>query len=373
VSYNGIKYLTAPTISTQEEGDTYWNAIDHTLDMYTGLGGVVVQLGQELLLLVYVPANAAEAISDGWPVSLDGSSGLRPIGYRTDVTVSTSCRCFMGIATMNIPKGTHGFVAMRGLVRGINTSSFEEGDRLWVSNVAPYLTVTEPTTGYRVLAGMVLTKSAQGLVFSSPRSFELTGEMVTALKEDGTLLPQKITYANVYYKDQDTSLVGINPAGPAAAPTTDPNGEGWLFAGVATDNVAVLSRQINHDCKQGTINIVPHIHWRKTTAASGNVTWRLEAKYAAVGGDFGAYTQVGTDVSTPIAATVDNNTATRHLITSFGAMSLTVGLSTMIYFKLTRVASNTGTDTYNADALAMSFDFHYPVDSPGSASEYSKT
>ena len=131
--------------------------------------------------------------------------------------------------------------------------------------------------------------------------------------------------------------------------------------------------QINHDCQQGAnVVIKPHIHWRKTTAAAGNVDWRLEYKYAPVGGDFGAYVQLGTDKNTPIPATVDNNTATRHLITSFGDLTLTVGLSTMVYFKLTRVASDTVNDTYNGNALAMSFDYHYPVDSPGSAQEYVK-
>lgn len=175
-----------------------------------------------------------------------------------------------------------------------------------------------------------------------------------------------------HYRDEQIALAGVNPVGPATAPTEDPNGEGWLFSGGSTDNVAVLVRQINHDCQQGTVTIVPHIHWRKTTAASGDVVWRLEYKLAAVGGDFGNFVQVGTDKKTPIAATTDNSTATRHLITSFGDLSVTVGLSTMIVFKLTRMASDTVNDTYGADALAISFDFHYPVDSPGSRGEYSK-
>jgi hypothetical protein len=62
----------------------------------------------------------------------------------------------------------------------------------------------------------------------------------------------------------------------------------------------------------------------------------------------------------------------RHLITSFGPLIIPVSLSTKIYFKLTRVASDTVNDTYGADAMAMSFDYHYPADSPGSYEEYSK-
>lgn len=179
--------------------------------------------------------------------------------------------------------------------------------------------------------------------------------------------------ADYYWKDEQISLNGVNPTGPAAAPTADPAGEGWLFAGTSTDNAGVMGRQINHDCVQGEhVVIMPHVHWRKTTDAAGDVVWRLEYKYAKPGGDFGAYIQLGSDQKTPVTALVDNNTAARHLITAFGQLSLSVHLSTKIYFRLTRVASDTVNDTYAADALAMSFDYHYPADSPGSLSEYQK-
>ena len=180
-------------------------------------------------------------------------------------------------------------------------------------------------------------------------------------------------YNYPYWRDEMIALSGINPVGPETAPTADPNGEGFLFAGVSTDNVAVLGMQINHDCAQGlAVPIVPHLHWRKTTAAAGNVGWKLEYKYAAPGGDFGEWAQLGAVQYTPVSATVDNDTATRHLITSFGDLLMPVSLSTKIYFKLTRVASDTVGDTYGADALAMSFDYHYPADSPGSYEEYEK-
>jgi len=169
-----------------------------------------------------------------------------------------------------------------------------------------------------------------------------------------------------YFKDDVNILAGINPVGLAQAPTIDPAGEGWLFAGGSIDNVAVIVCQINHDATQGVRNLNPHIHWRKTSNAVGNVTWRLEAKSAPRGGDFGPYVQVGLDVSVPIDTTIDNNTAARSLVTDFGLLELNVALSSLVVFKLTRVASSTDSDTYAADALAISFDYHYEVDSLGS-------
>lgn len=355
------------------EGQVWWNATDKTLNVQ--LNGMTLQVGQEHVIRIV--NKTGSQINNGTLVSVPESSsavGDRPKGEPLDVTSLSSCRCFLGTATEDIANNAEGFVTRFGLVRGLQLGSYTAGDRLWGVGSAGAFTNVEPTSGRKVLAGMVLrANDGSGIMLSNPHSFELTAEMSNTLKEDGSIETPAITYTGPYYKDQIISLVGINPAGPATAPTLDPNGEGFLFGGGTTDNVAVLGVQINHDCLQGAVTIYPHVHWRKTTAAAGNVTWRLEAKSAAVGGDFGAFAQVGTDVSTPIGATIDNNTAERHLITSFGSLSLTVGLSTMLVFRLTRVASNTGTDTYNADVLAMSFDFHYPVDTPGSVSQYSKT
>jgi hypothetical protein len=39
-------------------------------------------------------------------------------------------------------------------------------------------------------------------------------------------------YNYPYWRDEMIALNGINPVGPATAPTADPNGEGFLYAGV---------------------------------------------------------------------------------------------------------------------------------------------
>lgn len=186
---------------------------------------------------------------------------------------------------------------------------------------------------------------------------EVTGEIWDNIKD----------YLENFYKDEMMDLAGVNPVGPATDPTADPSGEGWLFANNAT-NVAVLGRQINHDCVQGVTTIFPHVHWRKTTDAAGDVFWRLEYKYADVGGDFTDWAELST-VSQPVPATVDNDTQIRHLLSSFGGLTLDVGLSTKLYFRLSRVPGE-ALDTYGAAALAMSFDYHYPLRAPGSLEQY---
>lgn len=151
-----------------------WNSGDHTFDIQTGLGGVVLQVGQEDLLIAY--NNTGVAIPDFTPVSLDGSSGTRPLIYVTDFTNATAVRCFIGVTTMAIPHGEHGFVNRGGFVRDVDTNSYNESDRLWGAGTG-LKTSTEPTSGYKVLLGMVIKKSAgNGIFYSNPRVFQTAND-----------------------------------------------------------------------------------------------------------------------------------------------------------------------------------------------------
>jgi hypothetical protein len=174
-----------------------------------------------------------------------------------------------------------------------------------------------------------------------------------------------LTYMDTYWNDVQGVLAGVNPVGPAAPPQGDTAGEGWLYDGNSTE-LAVITVQTPHDMLPGS-DIYPHVHWRKTTDAAGDVLWHCDARAATPGGDFGAYAEVG-ESSTPVAGTVDNDTAARHLVTSFGVLSMTgASVSTIVHFKLSRLG---GTDSYGADALALSFDCHYQIAAPGTANQF---
>lgn len=178
---------------------------------------------------------------------------------------------------------------------------------------------------------------------------------------------------NINHDDQWEDLrfpaSGINPTGPTSPATVDTTYGGLLFAGVTTNNMIAFQVQMPHGWKEGS-TIKPHVHWQKTTSASGNVRWLLSYRHAALGSvmdnswsTLAAYTPVQTDT----------NTAGQHLLTPLGDITMTgKKVSHMMLCLLERTPADAN-DTYNnADARLLEIDFHYQVDANGSRALYEK-
>lgn len=161
---------------------------------------------------------------------------------------------------------------------------------------------------------------------------------------------------------------GINPPGQASDPDLDTTNGTWLFAASGTE-VIFLIAQMPHAWKAGS-EVKPHVHWYKTTSASGDVMWQLEYKKIAIGETMDASF---TAVTSSTSAITDNDTAEEHLLTPFSAIDMSdMGISDMLVMKLSRLGSDAA-DTYGADAALLEFDIHYQIDARGSAREYIKS
>lgn len=174
-----------------------------------------------------------------------------------------------------------------------------------------------------------------------------------------------------YWDDLRAPATSINAPGGASDPDWDSSLPGWLFDGVATTETLEFVLQLPHGWKEGTI-LYPHVHWTKTTSASGNVKWLLDYKWAPVGE---VIDTSWTSISAYTAASIstDNNTANQHLITSISSIDgAGKQISDMLILKLTRDPTETE-DTYAADARMLEFDIHYEIDTPGSYKEFYKS
>lgn len=172
------------------------------------------------------------------------------------------------------------------------------------------------------------------------------------------------------YDDLRFPATAINPAGPASAPQADTSIPGLLFDASQTEVVHMIA-QMPHAWATGT-DLNPHLHWQKTTSASGNVLWRFEYRWCDIGDVMdAAWTTI--DSYTTVSGTPDNNTAGEHLITSFGNIAATgKGISAMLLMRLSRVGGSSD-DTYGADARLLEFDIHYAVDGLGSDGVWTKS
>lgn len=191
---------------------------------------------------------------------------------------------------------------------------------------------------------------------SGTTTYELRAFDTTQLHED-------------HWDDFRFPAAGINPPGAAADPTRDTADGCFLFSGTNT-NVIAIQALMPHTWKTGSL-VVPHVHWEKPTPAAGAVMWEFKYKVAEAGQPFPAQWTTLT-ASTPVSGTPDDNSAGRHLITSFGPVNLGVGdVAPMLKILVSRLPGDAA-DTYNAAAKLLEFDIHYLKDSAGSGGEFTK-
>jgi hypothetical protein len=166
-SINNVDYIDFNTGSAQpawKSGRVFWDNTDGALAVYNAEQDITLQVGQENWVRVFNASGVL--INDGTPVKLVGSHGDVPeIQLAQSVRVSGSIdksNQIIGLATHDIEIGTIGYVTTNGLVKGLNTNAFSDGDRLFVSSSAGKLTNTPPPAPYEVIPVGVVVKAGPG-------------------------------------------------------------------------------------------------------------------------------------------------------------------------------------------------------------------
>ena len=220
-------FLTDGSVSSVVFGtDTslIWNPTDFTLDM--PLNGVTVQLGQETVARIL--NNTGSTLLNGKVVRVTGASGQRLTAALADNTSDITSATILGIMTQDVLNNQQGFATLAGLVRDLNTSSFTEGDVLYlggsgaVTNVKPVTPLHLVTVGY-----CVRSHATQGSIFSHPQNGyeldELHDVLITSAQNNDVL---SWNSASSYWE---------NVALPSA-PVTSVNGDVGVVV-LDTDNI----------------------------------------------------------------------------------------------------------------------------------------
>lgn len=121
-----------------------WNSQDGTLDIDMGLDGVTQQVGLEQYMVM---GNATgSTLLNGKVIGFAGSNDGRILGQKYIADGTMPAIYLVGVATMDIPNGTEGYVTTYGYVRDLNTSAWSAGDVLYASpDTAGELTNVKPT------------------------------------------------------------------------------------------------------------------------------------------------------------------------------------------------------------------------------------
>lgn len=127
----------------------------------------------DLLTALQVPYLSLEVrnisgstIAKGSPVYIDGYNSSRPTVSKCESSDINTFPC-IGLAKAEMLDGTNGVVVTVGVLENINTSSYSEGDKLYIGTTGG-LTTTQPGTGASVVGVVTYSNSSAGKILVAP-------------------------------------------------------------------------------------------------------------------------------------------------------------------------------------------------------------
>ena len=167
-SINNVDYIdfnTGSATPAWKSGRLFWDNTDSCLAVYNAEADITLQVGQENWTRVSNRTGAT--ILNGTAVRLKGAQGDVPeVELAQSLLVSGSVNVLnqiLGVATHNIEDNSKGFITTQGLVRGLNTNAFNDGDTLFVGTGSNgVLTNIPPSAPYEIIPVGVCVKASPG-------------------------------------------------------------------------------------------------------------------------------------------------------------------------------------------------------------------
>lgn len=155
VTQENFTPVTAPAYA---EGRVFYDTDAKTLCYYNDNNQITVNIGQESI--VRVRNQTGSTITNGTVVYVNGATGNTPTINKA-IATSFATADIIGVTTTDIANNGFGYVTINGLVNGLDTSAFNEGDAVFLSaTTAGLYTATEPTRpNYSIQIGVILRKS----------------------------------------------------------------------------------------------------------------------------------------------------------------------------------------------------------------------
>ena len=144
---------------SHQEGRLFYNSDSHAIVAYNDESEIGQRLGQEEYLRVRNSTGAT--ITAGTPVIITGTySSVAPTIAPGNAVTSTNSKV-VGLATHDIENNSFGYITTHGVVRDIDTSSFTDGDEIFLSTVSATVTATCPVIpNYCMPIGYIIKSDA---------------------------------------------------------------------------------------------------------------------------------------------------------------------------------------------------------------------
>ena len=202
---NGVDFNLTDSPSYQE-GRIFYDNESKALSVYNDEADITLQVGQEEYLRVR--NNAGSTILNGQAVRIVGSQGTHVTIEKAIATGSVTSQA-VGIATHDIENNSFGYITTYGLVRGLDTSDFSDGDEIFLSQtVSGGLTGVAPVApNYKVSLGHVVrSHPTVGTIVVQPLGSKLGGGDVKSL---GSFQESGIAFIDIT-ADTDAAIIATS-------------------------------------------------------------------------------------------------------------------------------------------------------------------
>jgi hypothetical protein len=161
--------------SGHSTGRMFWDDDNKTITVDMQGSDVRLQLGQEEH--VYAFNNSGVTINNGDAVRISGANGANVTVTKAIAAIksfkdSTEEDQILGVATEQISDNKFGYITTFGAVRDLDTSAFNEGDILYLSNITSgsYTNIRPPAPFFEARVGTVqVANPTEGIVLVRPQ------------------------------------------------------------------------------------------------------------------------------------------------------------------------------------------------------------
>ena len=227
-------------------GDVWMDSANTALKIYDGSDWSEGTFIGNLEGFIEVEVIAGESLSKGDVVYVSGSSGNTPQVSKALSNAGGAKMPAIGIAKQTINSGNRGYVVVQGLLTGINTNAFAEGDVLYVSStVAGTFVNTAPTGEENKIqnVGKVINSAGGGsILVTGAGRFNAT----SALDEGNIFLGNASNQSVTANLDLAVSDLGYQKELPNVAVLG-----GYVFT--QSSNASVWT--VNHNLDQKYVNV----------------------------------------------------------------------------------------------------------------------
>lgn len=270
------------TAPAYQEGRFYY--AEGTFNVYVDEPDILLQVGQESW--IKVRNNSGGLIPNGSVVYIDGAQGQRPT-VQLASNVSHISAHVIGIATHDIEDSSFGYITVQGLVNGVDTNAFSDGDDLWLGSTAGSFTNVQPEAPtHSVSLGVVVVAANQGsiqvAITNAVDINDITEVLVSNPQDKDRLAYNSITQRWENQKPQDLSFTTVGATG-ATSYQADSSERIFVENSVAFEVIGATAPAINtvyeiidRDGNCGTNNITFNGNGK---TIRGQATWLMDVDW----------------------------------------------------------------------------------------------